>query len=72
MKNECWNYEKSEKLIFAVPPLANARFSNPRHPPPDPKSSEKATWKQAKQIHSFWSKGTQKTFENGSLNPPNL
>ena len=49
------NHEKStlesqeiqflRKLIFAIPSMPNACFSNPRHPKLNSKVTEKATWK---------------------------
>ena len=33
---ESWEFQPLWKLIFAILPLQNAWFSNPRHPDPDP------------------------------------
>ena len=39
---ESWEIQFVQKLIFAIPPLPNAWFSNPRHPDSNPKIIRKS------------------------------
>ena len=69
------NHEKKDcefmrKLIFAIPVLPKAWFSNPRNPDSDPNITRKEAWKQAWQNTFVLVQGTQKAFKMGSLNPP--
>ena len=38
---ESWEIQFLQKLFFAIPPLPNAWFSNPRHPDSDPQITRK-------------------------------
>ena len=59
------------KLIFAIPPLPNACFCNPRQPDLDPKTIRKKQPGNKREKYLFWSKNTQQAFKTGPLNQKN-
>ena len=72
MKNKPLTHEKSnfyESLTFAILPLPNAWFSNPRQPDSDPRISRKRNLEASITKYSLLVQGTQKAFKMRSLNP---
>ena len=63
---ESWEIQFLQKLIFAIPSMPNACFSNPRHPNLDPKTNRKSNLEiDMKKTVSFIQK-YQKSSQNGS------
>ena len=53
------------KLIFAIPPMQNACFSNPRHPDSNPKITRKSNLGTSMNKHTFLRPRHLKSSQNG-------
>ena len=70
---ESWEIQFLQKLAFAIAPLPNAWFSNPRHPDSDPKIIRKSNLEiNMKKNMFFQSECTQKSLSMGPPNQPEI